>query len=360
VRFVEDHQVVRRHCRVLQTAKHALAGQRVHAHDQQVALGSDKGIAAVARVRARHNPEREAEERLQLAPPVADQARRWDDEHPAQQLPRQLLAHVKVGHDGLAGASVIRQQEPQPVLRQHPLVDGDALVGQRLYQRDFGGERRIDQVAVLQPMRLHRQPNRLGHRRERGDGWCIGRKVCLVRPRALLHVARHALRPLSARGRGERLQPLALGARQALPGGGRWPAGTAFPAIDRREGDAEQVGELDLREAVPGAQCPDAFRTIGWHNRMCCVSLHRLRRSFGRMRLLRCMSCSAVCMLSLPSGVKCALTHPLNWLAQHHKRWVGIVISLLVGPRAGAGRMPALQRSHGSLACYERFLMSSA
>ena len=47
----------------------------------------------------------------------------------------------------LPAPGVVRQQEPQAGLRQHVLVDGDPLVGQRVDQGDLGGERRVEQVA---------------------------------------------------------------------------------------------------------------------------------------------------------------------------------------------------------------------
>ena len=42
-------------------------------------------------------------------------------------------------HDGLAGAGIVRQQEPQWLAPQHPLIDGRDLV-RRLDDRRMNGE----------------------------------------------------------------------------------------------------------------------------------------------------------------------------------------------------------------------------
>ena len=92
------------------------------------------------------------------------------------------LAHVQAGHDRLAGAGVVGQQEAQRSLPQHLLVDGDALVRQRVDQRGLGGECGIDQMPVGQPVRLHHrrravrfgaevQPRRRTRRVIVGGGW---------------------------------------------------------------------------------------------------------------------------------------------------------------------------------------------
>ena len=84
----------------------------------------------------------------QLALPVPDQAGGRNDEHAPNEPAREHLADVQPGHDGLAGAGVIGQEESKPRLRQHVVVDGDALMGQRVDAGDFRREGGVEDVAV--------------------------------------------------------------------------------------------------------------------------------------------------------------------------------------------------------------------
>ena len=119
--------------------------------------GPWNGFSAAARIhapagrgRAGRDAKPQPEQRPQLALPVADEPGRRHDEHAADSAAGQHLADVEAGHDRLAGSGVVRQQEPQGLLRDHPLVDRDALVGQGVDARDLGGEGRIELVAVGQ------------------------------------------------------------------------------------------------------------------------------------------------------------------------------------------------------------------
>ena len=159
VRLVEDDQVVGGGGRIGEPAERALAGQGVDAGDDQVAAGRQERVAG-AGIGAAGDAERQPEQGPHLPLPVADQPRRRHDQHAADQPPRQHLAHVQAGHDRLAGAGVVGQQEAQGRLPQHLLVDGDALVRQRVDQRGLGGERGIDQMPIGQPVRLRHR----GHR----------------------------------------------------------------------------------------------------------------------------------------------------------------------------------------------------
>ena len=153
VRLVENRQVVGRGSWLLQVGKGALAGQSIHADDDQVAvkIGEGVGVPAIA---AGDHPKREVEQRAQLAFPVADQAGRRHDQHAADQAAGEHLAEIEAGHDRLARAGVVGQQETQAGLGKHVLVDRQALVGQRIDARDLGGKGRVGEEAVGQAMGL--------------------------------------------------------------------------------------------------------------------------------------------------------------------------------------------------------------
>ena len=59
----------------------------------------------------------------------------------------QHLPDVQAGHDRLAGAGIVGEQEADGQLRQHVVVDGDPLVRQRVDLRDLGREGRAGQMA---------------------------------------------------------------------------------------------------------------------------------------------------------------------------------------------------------------------
>ena len=142
-------------------AEHALPGQGVDADDDEVALRTEEGVAG-ARLGAADDAEGQAEEGAHLPFPVADQAGRGHDEHAPQEPAGQHLAHVQTGHDGLAGAGVVGQQESQRGLLEHPLVHGDALMGERVDQRCLGGEGGVEEVPAGEAMGLGDRGDRLG------------------------------------------------------------------------------------------------------------------------------------------------------------------------------------------------------
>ena len=115
VGFVEHDEVVgaggARGHRLAHPREHALAGERIDADDETVALRPDEGVAG-AGVGAAHDPERETKQRAHLAFPVADQAGRGDHEDAGEETAREHLPHVEAGHDRLAGTGVVGEQEP--------------------------------------------------------------------------------------------------------------------------------------------------------------------------------------------------------------------------------------------------------
>ena len=151
--LIEDNKIVGLDIRFLEPGEHPGASQSVHTDDQETALLPHERVAGTG-VAARGDDERKAEQGAHLALPVPDQTGRGDDEHAANQAARQHLPDVKPGHDGLAGACIIGEQEPQPGLREHPLVHGEPLVRQRLNERRLGREGGVEEVAVGEALPL--------------------------------------------------------------------------------------------------------------------------------------------------------------------------------------------------------------
>ena len=64
----------------------------------------------------------------------------------------------QAGHDGLAGARIVREQEAQRLARQHLAVDGGDLVRQRLDLRSADGQVGIEQMGEPDAIGLGGQP----------------------------------------------------------------------------------------------------------------------------------------------------------------------------------------------------------
>lgn len=110
VGLVKDDQLIGCHRLFGQPGKGLFAGQRVHADDDAVAAGAGERISVLGVLPA-DDAERQVEEDLQFALPVADQSGRRHDQHAGQEAPRKHFAHVESGHDRLAGAGVVSQQK---------------------------------------------------------------------------------------------------------------------------------------------------------------------------------------------------------------------------------------------------------
>ena len=126
-----------------QAGERPLPGQGIDADDHAVAVRSGEGVAGAGVVPA-HDAERQAEQGAHFAFPVADQPGRRHDEHARHQTTRERLAQVEAGHDRLAGAGVVGQQEAERRPPEQVLVHGDALVRQRVDRRNLRGEGRVE------------------------------------------------------------------------------------------------------------------------------------------------------------------------------------------------------------------------
>ena len=174
---------------------------------------------------------------------LLDQPRGRHDEHAADEPPRQHLAYVQAGHDGLAGAGIVRQQEAKGSLLQHVLVHGDALMRQRVDQRGFRSERGIEQVPVGKPMRL----------RDGRDGGRVGSEV---------HARRVCWRVVRRRLFRDPVSGLAFEFDDPPPSQLVRARLLVLPPIDRGVGNPDQVGQLPLREFPDPAQALYPARVV--------------------------------------------------------------------------------------------------
>ena len=106
--------------------------------------------------------ERFAKPAEQFVLPLDRQRRRAQDQHAVDGLAELHLLDEQAGHDGLARAGVVRQQEAEPGLRQHPQVDGLDLVRQRADARQADGEVAVVRVGKADAGGLDEQPEALG------------------------------------------------------------------------------------------------------------------------------------------------------------------------------------------------------
>ena len=109
-----------------------VASELIHAGDQQRVLLEGRGAEHRLAELRREDLEGEPELQVQLVLPLLDEAARGDDQAALDVLAEDQLLDVEPGHDRLAGARVVGEQEAQRRARQQLAVDGADLVRQRL------------------------------------------------------------------------------------------------------------------------------------------------------------------------------------------------------------------------------------
>ena len=103
--------------------------------------------------------------------PLLDQAS-WRDDHNASRIgSHDQLADVEPCHNRLAGARIVREDEPQRLTGEHRLVDGGDLMGKRVNVRAMDRHHRVEQEREVYPLRLARELERI--------------PIAVERPRAL-------------------------------------------------------------------------------------------------------------------------------------------------------------------------------
>ncbi len=248
VGLVEDHEIVGLYPRVLQAPEGALGGQGVQTDDHLVGRGPQERIAGPS-VAAADDSEPEAEETVEFALPVPDQAGRRDDQDSPHQAPAQHLPQVEPGHHGLAGPGIIGQKEPDPRLGQEVFVHGDPLVWQGVDRGTLGGEGRVELVAVAQPMGLGYGPDLFG------VGYEVERYPSSVGDLGLLDQASVGLL--------EAFQAEPFGPHDPLPGQGGGRVLPVLPAVHSGERQMQQFRELLLGQVQTGAKPPNPVCLVG-------------------------------------------------------------------------------------------------
>ena len=165
VRLVADDEVPAAVGR-LQLRLHVLvAGELVEPGDDEVGLEEPVAGARGFELVVGQDLEGQVEAPVELVLPLLGQAARADDQAALQVAAGDQLLDQQPGHDRLAGAGVVGQQEAQRLARQHRLVDGRDLVRQRLDERGVDGQHRIEEVGQPDALRLGDEPEQARRRR---------------------------------------------------------------------------------------------------------------------------------------------------------------------------------------------------
>ena len=131
-----------------------VAGELVKPGDHQI--GFQEPVAGARRFElvVGQDLEGQMETAVELILPLLGQAARTNHQAALQVAARDQLLHQEAGHDGLAGAGVVRQQEAQRLARQHGLVYRRDLVRQRFDDGGMHRQHRVEQVRQPDALRL--------------------------------------------------------------------------------------------------------------------------------------------------------------------------------------------------------------
>ena len=154
VRLVADHQVVGA-VRRPQTRLHLLvARQHVEAGDPvarfQEPVPRRRGVPGVAG----EDREVESEALGEFLLPLLHQTAGADDEAPPGVAAREEFLDEQPGHDRLAGAGIVGEQETQRLAREHRLIDRGDLVRQRVHLRGLHRQERVEEVRQRDALRF--------------------------------------------------------------------------------------------------------------------------------------------------------------------------------------------------------------
>ena len=113
-----------------------VAGELVETGDDEVGLKEPVAGAGGFELVVGEDFERKLEAAVELILPLFGEASGTDDQAALEVAAGDQLLDEEPGHDGLAGARIVGEEEAQRRAGQHGLVDGGDLVGERL---DVGG-----------------------------------------------------------------------------------------------------------------------------------------------------------------------------------------------------------------------------
>ena len=147
MRLVADHQVVAAVRGPELRVDVLVAGQLVQPRDGQI--GFEEPVAGARRLQlvVGQDVEREVEAAVELVLPLFDQASGADHEAALQVAPGDQLLDEQPGHDRLAGAGIVGEQEAQRLAGEHGLVHRGDLVGKRFNQGGVDGQDRVEEVS---------------------------------------------------------------------------------------------------------------------------------------------------------------------------------------------------------------------
>ncbi len=164
VRLVHDHEVPV--AAGLELGLHVLvAAELVEAGDDEVVLVEPVAGAGRLELVVGQDLERELELVVELVLPLLGEAPGTDDEAALEIASRHQLLDEEAGHDRLAGAGVVGQQEAQRLAGQHLLVDGHDLVRQRLDEAGVDGQERVEEVGEADAVGLADEAEEVRRRR---------------------------------------------------------------------------------------------------------------------------------------------------------------------------------------------------
>jgi hypothetical protein len=156
VRLVHDHEVELGLLDLFQ--QHFIPGELIHSRDEQPLL-LEHALSRCGVLRAgRENLELQAELQRQLVLPLLHQPAGGHHKTGAHVVPEDQFLDIEPGHDRLARAGVVRQQEPQRRARQQLPVHRADLMRQRLHVARRHRQHRIMQPREHDALRLSSQP----------------------------------------------------------------------------------------------------------------------------------------------------------------------------------------------------------
>ncbi len=122
-------------------------------------IGLSEGVAAAGSLKpvVRENLEGEVKTSVQLILPLLNEATWADDQAAVQVAADQQFLNEEAGHNGLAGAGVVGQQEAQWLARQHLAIDRGDLVWQRLNEGGMYSQQRIEEISQVDAVGLGNQ-----------------------------------------------------------------------------------------------------------------------------------------------------------------------------------------------------------
>ena len=154
VRLVADHEIPAAIGRLELLLHVFVAGELVEAGDDQVGFQEPVAGARGFELVVGEYLEGQMEAAVELVLPLLGEAAGADDEAALEVAACNQFLDEQAGHDGLAGAGVVGEQEAQRLARQHGFVNRGDLVRQWLDDRGVDRQHRIEQVRKTNALRF--------------------------------------------------------------------------------------------------------------------------------------------------------------------------------------------------------------